>query len=258
MNALLRFLLRREPRSLDRGAPLFVIIEGFMKIATFGLDILPGKTKYSNEAFEKLVKKFSPKKITPYTVEFIGESLQIADAIVFDSSKKLDFIFIDLEKIETRLTRTADEAERALLSKAQGILEKETLLCDAQFSEEEKAFLKVLAPVSYTPCVAKASVGDINALIEDVLKKAGILLFFTAGEKEVHAWDVKKGDTILDAAGKIHSDLARGFIKGEVINSSDLDKFFNMAEARAKGLVKTVERDYRMEEGNIIEIKFSV
>lgn len=229
-----------------------------MKIATFGLDIQPGKAKYTNEAFEKLVKKFSPKKIAPYTVEFIGESFEKADAIVFDSSKKLDFIFIDLEKIETRLTRTSDEAERALLTKAQGILEKETLLCDTQFNEEEKAFLKVLAPVSFKPCVGKENIQDVNALIEDVLKKAEILLFFTAGEKEVHAWEVKKGSSILEAAGKIHSDLARGFIKGEVIRSADLDKFFNMAEARAKGLAKAVERDYLMEDGDIIEIKFSV
>ncbi|MDD5584659.1 MAG: DUF933 domain-containing protein [Candidatus Omnitrophica bacterium] len=229
-----------------------------MKIATFGLDIQPGKVKYTNEAFEKLVKKFSPKKITPYTVEFIGESFEKADAIVFDSNKKLDFIFIDLEKIETRLTRTSDEAERALLTKAQGMLEKETLLCDAQFSEEEKAFLKVLAPFSFKPCVDKENSQDVNALIEDVLKKAEILLFFTAGEKEVHAWEVKKGSSILEAAGKIHSDLARGFIKGEVIRSADLDKFFNMAEARAKGLAKAVERDYLMEAGDIIEIKFSV
>ncbi|MDD5195987.1 MAG: DUF933 domain-containing protein [Candidatus Omnitrophica bacterium] len=229
-----------------------------MKIATFGLDIQPGKSKYTSESFEKLVKKFSPKKVSPYVVEFIGEELQAADAIVFDLKKKLDFIFIDLEKIETRLGRVSDEGERALLLKCQEFLEKETLLCECAFSAQEQAFLKVLAPVTWKPSVGKESAPDTNALIKEVLDKAGILLFYTAGDKEVHAWELKKGGTILEAAGKIHTDLARGFIKGEVTACADLDKFFNMAEARAKGLVKTVERDYIMEPDSIIEIKFSV
>ncbi|MBU2103077.1 MAG: hypothetical protein KKF80_06745, partial [Candidatus Omnitrophica bacterium] len=105
-----------------------------MKIATLGLDIQPGKSKYSCECFEKLVKKFSPKKVSPYTVEFIGEDLEKADAIVFDTNRRLDFVLLDLEKIETRLSRADDERERALLVKAQGFLEKEHLLCDCDFS----------------------------------------------------------------------------------------------------------------------------
>lgn len=229
-----------------------------MKIASFGLDITPGKQKYTCECFEKLVKKFSPKKLSPYVVEFIGEEFAKADAIVFDSNKKLDFIFIDLEKIENRQTKTADEKEKEFLKKITGILEKENLLCEQSFSEEEKNFLKNIMPVTYKPCIGRTDISDMNELISEILKKSETLLFYTAGEKEVHAWEVKKGSTIVEAAGKIHSDLARGFIKGEVIDCKDLDSFYNLAEARARGFAKSVDRDYIMQEGNIIEIKFSV
>ena len=229
-----------------------------MKVANFGLNIEPGKQKYTCECFEKLVKKFSPKKITPYVVEFIGEDYTRADAIVFDSNKKLDFIFIDLEKIENRQAKTADEKEKEFLKKITASLEKENLLCDQTFELEEKDFLKNIMPVTFKPCIGKTEASDINGLIDDILKKSQTLLFFTAGEKEVHAWEVKKGSTIVDAAGKIHSDLARGFIKGEVIECKDLDNFYNLAEARARGFAKSVDGDYIMQEGNIIEIKFSV
>lgn len=229
-----------------------------MKVASFGLDIAPGKQKYTCEDFEKLVKKFSPKKISPYIVEFVGEDFAKADAVVFDSSKKLDFIFVDLEKIENRLMKTADEKEKEFLKKITASLEAENLLCDQQFSEEEKNFLKNIMPVTYKPCVGVADASDINGIIAQLIKKSETLLFYTAGEKEVHAWEVKKGSTIVDAAGRIHSDLARGFIKGEVIECKDLDSFFNLAEARARGFAKAVDRDYIMQDGNIIEIKFSV
>lgn len=229
-----------------------------MKVANFGLSIEPGKQKYTRESFEKLVKKFSPKKISPYVVEFIGDDYAKADAVVFDSNKKLDFIFIDLEKIENRQLKTTDEKEKEFLKKITVSLEKENLLCDQEFNEEEKNFLKNIMPVTFKPCIGTLDVSDINSLIDAVLKKSQTLLFYTAGEKEVHAWEVKKGSTILEAAGKIHTDLARGFIKGEVIDCKDLDSFFNLAEARARGFTKLVDRDYIMQEGNIIEIKFSV
>jgi len=113
-----------------------------MKIFNFGLDISPGKYKYNGEYFDKLVEKFSPAKEFAYTVEFIDEQIEKADAIVFDLAKKLDLILIDLEKQEKRSSNTESEAERTFLSRIQKILEEEKLLCDVEFSEEEKISLK--------------------------------------------------------------------------------------------------------------------
>lgn len=229
-----------------------------MKVATFGVEIAPGKYKYNNECFDALVKKFSPKKLSPYVAEFIGEDFAKADAVVFHKDKQLDYVLMDMEKVEGRLTRTADPKEQEFLAKLQGLLEKETLLCDCEFSEEEKVFMKNVCPVSYLPSVALTDTSDMNIVIKETLAKADLMLFYTAGEKEVHAWELKKGSTIVEAAGKIHTDLARGFIKGEVVDCKDLDKFFNMAEARAKGFTKAVDRDFPMQDGFMIEIKFSV
>ncbi|MCK5288425.1 MAG: DUF933 domain-containing protein, partial [Candidatus Omnitrophica bacterium] len=196
-----------------------------MKIFNLGLKIEPGKYKYKCDNFDKLVLKFAPQKITPYSVEFIETDLEKCDAIVFDIEKKLDLIVIDLDKIEKRILKTEDEKEKQILNKALGKLEEESLLCDLDFTEEESMILKTLQLVTYKPSIEKSNVEDINCLIKEVLKKAEIILFFTAGKKEVHAWSLEKGSSILEAAGKIHSDLKRGFIRADVVNCSELDNF---------------------------------
>ena len=231
-----------------------------MKIFNLGLDIEPGKYKYKSEEFKRLVEKFSPQKISPYSVEFIDTGAEVADAIVFDVNKRLDLVLIDLEKIEKRLLRSEEEKEKDLLIRAQKILEEEKLLCDIEFSAEEAQVLKLLQLVTYKPCleVALPKIDTPDELIKKVIDKAGILLFFTAGKKEVRAWGLKKEESVLEAAGKIHSDLKRGFIKADITKIRDLGNFFNMAEARAKGFVKIVDRDYIVQEGDIIEIRFSV
>jgi len=229
-----------------------------MKIFNLGLEIEPGKHKYKLEWVERLVEKFSPQKVSPYSVEFIDSEPESADAIVFDLSKKLDLVLIDLEKIEKRLLRAEDEGEKALLAKAQKFLEEEKLLSDIEFAPSELETFKLLQLVTPKPSLGVDRVYDVNELIKKLIDKAGILLFFTAGKKEVRVWSIKKGENVLEAAGKIHSDLKRGFIKAEVTNCKDLDSFFNMAEARSRGFVKIVGKDYIVGEGDIIEIRFNV
>lgn len=229
-----------------------------MKIFNFGLNIEPGKYKYRDSCFDKLVERLSPQKSSPYTVEFIIADSQKAEAVVFDKAKRLDLILGDLEIIEKRLTRCQNPQEKSFFERCQKVLEEEKLLCDEQFSEEEREFLKTLPLLTFKPCTVRENAEDINALIKEVMVKAGFILFFTIAKKEVRAWSLKKGLSVLEAAGKIHSDLKRGFIKAEIVNCSHLDEFFNMAEARARGFVKTVDKDYIVEDKDIIEIKFNV
>jgi len=229
-----------------------------MKIFNLGLEIEPGKYKYKLEWADKLIEKFSPQKISLYSVEFVDSEPELADAIVFEQSKKLDLVVIDLEKIEKRILKTEDEVEKATLIKAQNFLEEEKLLCDGEFTSGEVETFKLLQLVTSKPCLGVNEVSDTNELIKELINKAGVLLFFTAGKKEVHVWSVEKGENILEAAGKIHSDLKRGFIKADIANCKDLDSFFNMAEAKSRGFVKIVNRDYIVEEGDIIEIRFNV
>lgn len=229
-----------------------------MKIYNFGLELEPGKYKYETECFKKLRDKFSPPKKTPYTAEFTDQEAEKAEAVVFSSAKKLDLVVNDLDKIEKRFLRAESQQEREILELAQQKLEAENFLCDCEFEEEKKIFLRQLQLLTFKPAVEIEDITDTDRIIEAVMHKAGMILFYTVGKKEVRAWSLKKGLTVLDAAGRIHSDLQRGFIRAEVFKCSDLDSFFNLAEARVKGLVKSADRNYIVAEGDIIEIKFNV
>ncbi len=82
--------------------------------------------------------------------------------------------------------------------------------------------------------------------------------FLTAGEPEVRAWTIKKGTKAPEAAGKIHSDIQRGFIKAEVVSYSDLMKEGSMIAAKEKGLVRSEGKEYVMQDGDIVLFKFNV
>ena len=86
----------------------------------------------------------------------------------------------------------------------------------------------------------------------------GLMSFLTAGEPEVRAWTIKKGTKAPEAAGKIHSDIQRGFIKAEIVSYDDLMKEGSMVAAKEKGLVRQEGKDYIMQEGDIVLFKFNV
>ncbi|MCG3204220.1 MAG: Ribosome-binding ATPase YchF [Elusimicrobia bacterium] len=97
----------------------------------------------------------------------------------------------------------------------------------------------------------------------DALAKAGqrllnLITFFAAGPKEVHAWHISKGLPVTRAAGKIHSDLERGFIRAEVFSYDDLAACGSEAELRAKGKIRMEGKDYLTQDGDILHIHFKV
>ena len=82
--------------------------------------------------------------------------------------------------------------------------------------------------------------------------------FLTAGEPEVRAWTIKKGTKAPAAAGKIHSDIERGFIRAEIVSYNDLIKEGSMLAAKEKGLVRSEGKDYIMQDGDIVLFRFNV
>jgi hypothetical protein len=98
----------------------------------------------------------------------------------------------------------------------------------------------------------------LNKAIRSAYDLLGLLSFFTVGEDEVRAWTIRKGETAVDAAGTIHSDLARGFIRAEVIGYADLIACGSMAIARQRGLLRLEGRDYVVRDGDILNIRFNV
>ena len=85
----------------------------------------------------------------------------------------------------------------------------------------------------------------------------GLISFLTAGPDEVRAWPVRGGSTAVDAAGAIHTDLAKGFIRAETVSYEDLVTLGSMAEARKHGKLRSEGKTYQVHDGDVLEILFS-
>lgn len=86
----------------------------------------------------------------------------------------------------------------------------------------------------------------------------GYMTFFTVGHDEVRAWQIRKGSSALDAAGKIHSDIARGFIRAEVISYDDFINCGSMNEAKKRGLLRLEGKEYIVKDGDILHVRFNI
>lgn len=101
-------------------------------------------------------------------------------------------------------------------------------------------------------------VSGLNRIIQEGYSLLGLISFLTAGPQEVRAWTIKKGTKAPQAAGKIHSDFEKGFIRAEVVSFSDLMECGSMTVAKEKGLVRLEGKDYVMQDGDIVLFRFNV
>jgi hypothetical protein len=97
----------------------------------------------------------------------------------------------------------------------------------------------------------------LNRLIRATYQLMGLIPYFTAGEPEVRAWTIRKGATAVKAAGEIHSDIEKGFIRAEVVRWNDLLAAGSVAAAREKAQVRLEGRDYVVQEGDVILFRHS-
>jgi len=119
----------------------------------------------------------------------------------------------------------------------------------AELSEEEaQEYLRTLG----------LEESGLNRLVRTAYHTLGLQTFFTAGEKEVRAWTIRKGTKAPQAAGEIHSDLERGFIRAEVIEWHKLVEAGSWASAKEKGWVRTEGKDYVVQDGDVILVLFNV
>jgi len=98
----------------------------------------------------------------------------------------------------------------------------------------------------------------LSTLARVGFKTLGLQTYLTAGEKEARAWTIHKGDTAPMAAGVIHTDFQKGFIKAEIISFDDLVAAGSMTEARSRGKVRMEGKDYVMQDGDVVEFRFNV
>lgn len=104
----------------------------------------------------------------------------------------------------------------------------------------------------------EATTDNLAEIIRNTYKELDLITFFTCGPKEIHAWPIKKGISVREAAGEIHSDLERGFICAEVFNCSDLFEHKTEAKLKEVGKIRTEGQDYIVKDGDVVHIKFNV
>jgi len=114
--------------------------------------------------------------------------------------------------------------------------------------EERSEFLKEVGVDS----------SGVDRLIKSAYRMLGLMSFLTAGEKEVRAWTIPQGTKAPNAAGVIHTDIERGFIRAEIVGYDDLIRVGTYAAAREQGLMRLEGKDYIMQEGDIVNFRFNV
>jgi ribosome-binding ATPase YchF (GTP1/OBG family) len=232
-----------------------------MKAGVVGIPDFPlGLVKVPDERLDKLKEIFHPPKTTYSQMEFVSvERLKEADAIISGENSRFDLIVSDLEIIENKLPK-AKEDEKELMLRCQKSLEAEVLIKDADFSAEEKKLLSSYPFLTQKPIhfVSTESPFLIPSLIRIAYQMLDLVSFFTVNENELKSWSINKMTNALDAAGCIHSDIKRGFIRAEVINYEEFIKCGTMHEAKNRNLIRLEGKEYIVQDGDIIKFRFSV
>ena len=203
---------------------------------------------------------------------------------------ELELLVADRDHVERRLERTTKQAKSgdAMIKKEVAMLERLLAHLDAgktlrDWPEELPAELdplttKLLIPLENGPNgidgqleLELAELSDeeaeefregkpsaLNEVVRRLSEALDLIGFFTAGEKETRAWTLRRGQNALEAAASIHSDIARGFIRCEVIRWDDLVASGSHSEASRKGLQRLEGKDYTVADGDVLNIRFNV
>lgn len=233
-----------------------------MKIVIFCLpELSPGKCNVKDERLDQVYDIVKSKKETYVQLDLVTEDTVFeSDAILVASDAKTDLILKDLEFVETRLERTEEETELAILNKLKSILEKEEFIFKAGLSAEEKETISGYSLFTVRPVILadKAEAEDKFTLLSRALKESGYISFFTtAGEKETRAWLIKNGTTAWEAAGVVHSDIQKGFIRAEIIGFQDFINAGGENQAKQAGKLRLESKDYVMQDADWVNFRFN-
>ena len=202
---------------------------------------------------------------------------------------RLELLVADRDHVERRLDRVAKQAKSGDQKLRQEVAELERVLAHVDAGgtladwpgdlppQLEPLTTKPLLPVENGPngidLKLEAELAELPAeeatafredasALEEVVRRLsdelGLISFFTAGDKETRAWSLRRGQNALDAAATIHSDLARGFIRAEVIRWDDLVEAGSHAEAARRGLQRLEGKTYVVEDGDVLNVRFNL
>ena len=229
-----------------------------MKIFVQGAD-LRGHYELADAALEALAERYRSARRTCFAADFDQEQRRRADCFLITAEEQLDWMLDDTEILERNLY--ADPARTELLQRALAVLEEERPLNREPFTGEELKHLRGLNLATLKPGVVIEGTppdDELQRHVRHLHQALGRIFFYTAAKNEARVWEALAGVAITTAAGQIHSDLERGFIRAEVFNIASLDQFRTPQEAKTKGWLRIVDRSYRMAAGDVIDVKFNV
>lgn len=232
-----------------------------MKICLLGITgVSLGKHNVKDARLDQTHQLVEAKKKTYAQVEVAGEEeTAVADAIVVSPSGRLEVILRDLEFVETRLERDPPEPEKTVLHKIKAALEKEQLIAAAGLTPGELQAVAAHAFLTSKPVVvAEASeLEKFDEFLVRALQECGYLSFLTVGGPENRAWLIKAGTTAPEAAGVIHTDIQKGFIRAEVISFADFIAAGGETQAKRANKLRLETKRYIVQDYDLVNFRFN-
>jgi hypothetical protein len=232
-----------------------------MKIALIGIsEIKLGKHNLKDPRFDQADNMVEADKKTCAQVDVLGEDeLLDADSILTSQEGKAELILKDLEFVETRLGRDPQPAERAALQKIQTLLESEQFLYQSALPPEDLAAVAAHSFYTNKPITVATpeELQNPDALLLRAFREAGYICFLTVGGKENRAWPIRAGTTALDAAGSIHTDMQKGFIRAEIIGFPDFLAAGGEVQAKRAGKQRLELKSYVVQDYDLVNFRFN-
>jgi hypothetical protein len=163
----------------------------------------------------------------------------------FLSAKPLLFLW-NVDENDLPETRVPEETDTVAHMALCARLERE--LAELEDPEERRELLESLG----------MGESALNRIVAETYRLLGLITFFTHGEKEVRAWTAPRGTTALEAAGTVHSDMQRGFIRAEVLSWMEFERLKSFKAAREKGSLRLEGKEYPVSDGDIVTFRFNV
>ena len=230
-----------------------------MKICVIGVAGIPlGKHNIKDPRMDQTHERVEAKKKVYAQVDVVGEEDALdADAILVSRERLLDLLIKDMEFIETRLSRDPSAEEQAVLLKLQAHLENEQPVVSAGLGAEEWQALTGHGFLTSKPVILAEpeELADPEALMVRAFQGSGYICFLTVGGPENRAWPIRQGLTAAEAAGTIHTDLQKGFIRAEVIGFSDFIEAGGETEAKRAGKQRLEMKPYVVQDYDLLNIR---
>ena len=232
-----------------------------MKISLFGIQGIPlGKHNVKDPRLDQADKLVEAQKKTYAQVDVVDEKEMVtADAVLTTRAALSDLLVKDLDAVETRLSRNPSDAEKAVLQKLADALISEQPVSTASLTADELAAVSAHNFYSNRPVVVagEAELAAPDALIVRAFQESGYLSFLTVGGKENRAWPIRKGTNAWEAAGAIHTDIQKGFIRVEVISFDDFIQAGGETQAKRAGKLRLETKPYVVQDYDLVNFRFN-